>query len=135
MSWEWLTDDEVLTLYYQIIKETGGTRGILDQGQLESTLSRPKNLYAYGDGTESIYDYAASYMYGLIRNHCFVDGNKRIGFIATFAFLGANRIEIHASQQEVVNFCVYVASTSEPQEKVLREIAQWLENHCQEKDN
>lgn len=75
----WIDIDDVLELHNEIIANSGGSYGVLNLGALESTLNKPKNLYYYNSNT-NLFDLASSYGYGLIKNHCFIDGNKRIAF-------------------------------------------------------
>ena len=77
----WLTLPSVLILHHKQLEQFGGSAGIRDLGLIESALAAPRHLYTYGDATVS--ELAAAYAYGLVRNHGFVDGNKRIGFILT----------------------------------------------------
>ena len=86
---KWLTKDMVLALHAMSVAEFGGSAGIRDDGLLESALDRPKNLFAYGDDP-SIFELAAAYGAGIIKNHPFLDGNKRAGDLAIRAFLRRN---------------------------------------------
>ena len=72
----WLNIHDVCAIHGEILATSGGASGILNQGNLESTLNKPKNLYHYGNEV-TLYELAASYGYGFVKNHCFVDGNKR----------------------------------------------------------
>jgi len=74
----------------------GGATGIRDRGLLESALSRPIHLLAYG--APSVFDLAASYGFGLVRNHPFVDGNKRTGFTVAVTFLELNGYRFEATE-------------------------------------
>jgi death-on-curing protein len=80
------------------LAEFGGLRGLRDAGLLDSALARPHQLLAYGKPTA--FDLAAAYAYGLIRNHPFLDGNKRIGFTAAVAFLELNGCRFAASEAD-----------------------------------
>jgi death on curing protein len=82
------------------IAEHGGSLGVRDEGLLSSALARPQNQAAYGD--PSVFDLGAAYAFGIIRNHPFVDGNKRAGFLAAYAFLILNGWELIASEIEAV---------------------------------
>jgi len=73
----WVLRETVLTLHEQSLTEFGGAAGIRDEGLLDSALSKPENLLAYGKPT--LFDLAASYGFGLVKNHPFIDGNKRVG--------------------------------------------------------
>ena len=86
---KWLRKDMVLALHAMSIAEFGGSAGIRDDGLLESALDRPKNVFAYGDNP-SISELAAAYCLGIIKNHPFLDGNKRAGDLAIRAFLRRN---------------------------------------------
>ncbi len=76
----------------------GGALGIRDAGLLESALMRPRNLAAYE--TPDVFDCAASYAFGLVKNHPFVDGNKRIAFLSAALFLRLNGFRLIANQEE-----------------------------------
>lgn len=88
MTPTWLLLDAVLALHKEQIDEHGGRHGIKDLGALESALTRPQQLMHYG--TPDIADLAASLAFGIVRNHPFVDGNKRVSFLATVTFLNLN---------------------------------------------
>ncbi|MDJ0797855.1 MAG: type II toxin-antitoxin system death-on-curing family toxin [Calothrix sp. MO_167.B12] len=93
----WLDIHDICAIHGEILAESGGASGILNKGALESTLNKPKNLYHYEDNV-TLYKLAASYGYELAKNHCFVDGNKRIALIAVYTFLSVNGIELTASE-------------------------------------
>ncbi|MEI6149941.1 MAG: type II toxin-antitoxin system death-on-curing family toxin [bacterium] len=95
---EWILRDTVLALHEALLAEFGGSSGIRDEGLLASALARPENLLAYGK--PSIFDLAASYAFGLVKNHAFIDGNKRIGFVAAALFLELNRCRLQASEAD-----------------------------------
>ena len=86
---KWLRKDMVLALHAISIAEFGGSDGVRDDGLLESALDRPKNLFTYGDNP-TIFELAAAYGAGIIKNHPFLDGNKRAGDLAIRAFLRRN---------------------------------------------
>ena len=86
----WLTRDLVLDIHSEQLALFGGPEGVRDMGLLESALARPINRLAYGD--EDLASLAASYAFGIARNHPFVDGNKRVAFAAFLVFLGLNGI-------------------------------------------
>ena len=96
----WLRKDVLLAVHERLLAEHGGSTGIRDEGLLESALGRPQNLFAYGKPT--LFDLAAAYACGVIKNHPFVDGNKRTGFMAAYLFLGRNGYEFEAAEGEVV---------------------------------
>jgi death-on-curing protein len=96
---EWLLTSIVLAVQQALIAEHGGAQGVRDKGLLESALHRPLHLYIYAEGA-TLFDLAASYAYGLARNHCFVDGNKRIALATSFTFLSLNGLRVTAPREE-----------------------------------
>ena len=122
---KWLRPDVLLAMHDRMLVEHGGSAGIRDATLLESALARPKNLLAYGK--PSVFELAAAYAFGIIKNHHFMDGNKRTGFMAAFVFLGINKVDFNAPETEVVARTLAVAS-NEMEEK---EYAAWLEAHSQ----
>jgi len=109
MSWRWLLDGVVLAIHEEQIAEHGGSTSIRDTGLLSSALARPKNQAHYG-GEPSVFDLAAAYAYGIIRNHPFVDGNKRTGFLTSYVFLHINGWQLRASEVEAVNAVLALAA-------------------------
>lgn len=108
MSWRWLLDGVVLAIHDEQIAEHGGSSGIRDAGLLSSALARPQHQAHYGD-EPSVFDLAAAYAYGIIRNHPFVDGNKRTGFLAAYVFLNINGWQLNSSEVEAVNAVLALA--------------------------
>ncbi len=96
----WLLRKTVLSLHDRLLSEFGGASGIRDEGMLDSALSRPENRFSYENAGP--YEVAASYAFGLVRNHPFVDGNKRIGFAAATLFLKINGIAFAATEADAV---------------------------------
>ncbi|MEL6862507.1 MAG: type II toxin-antitoxin system death-on-curing family toxin [Pseudomonadota bacterium] len=88
MTHKWLRLETLLILHSESLAEHGGPDGVRDMGLLESAIERPTNRAHYGDG--DLYDFAAEYAFGIVRNHPFVDGNKRTGFLAAATFLLIN---------------------------------------------
>jgi death on curing protein len=99
----WLDTRDVCAIHNEIIVQSGGDAGILNEGALESTLNKPKNLYCYGNDI-TLFPLAAAYGYGLVKNHCFIDSNKRIALIAVYTFLAINGIELIASEIDAAIF-------------------------------
>jgi death-on-curing protein len=97
---EWLAPAVVVAVQRALIAEHGGADGIRDRGLLDSTLFRPRNLLAYGETPPDVFDLAASYAYGLAKNHGFVDGNKRIALTAALLFLELNGWRLQAPSEE-----------------------------------
>jgi len=86
----------LLAAHEQSLAQFGGSGGLRDEGLLDSALHRPLNLLVCGK--PSLFDLAASYAFGIIKNHPFVDGNKRTGFIAAVVFLELNGYDFRASE-------------------------------------
>lgn len=88
----WIQPELVLSLQAELIAEYGGLNGVRDAGLLESALARPRQLLAYGD--PNLFELAAAYAFGIVRNHPFVDGNKCAALAAADVFLQLNGFEI-----------------------------------------
>ncbi len=112
----WIDTAAVLQLHDDQLAEHGGLSGIRDAGLLDSALARPRNLAAYAD--PDIADLAAAYGFGLASNHPFIDGNKRISLGVTGGFLGLNGYRLHASDSELVQIWLSLASGHMPQEEL-----------------
>lgn len=121
----WLTRSMVEAIQISQIREHGGRYGIRDKNLLESTLARPINRWLYKQETDT-HVLAAVYGYGLVKNHCFVDGNKRAAFMAMYTFLGLNGIENEATEPEVVDLMLGLADGSISEESLIR----WLRTHA-----
>ncbi|MFZ2445150.1 MAG: type II toxin-antitoxin system death-on-curing family toxin [Syntrophobacteraceae bacterium] len=100
MTWRRLLEEVVIAMHGEQVAEHGGSPGIRDAGLLSSALARPRNQAAHAE--RSVFDLAAAYAFGIIRNHPFVDGNKRTGFLAAYVFLDLNGWELTASEAEAV---------------------------------
>ena len=83
--WRWIRADTVYAIHDRQLAEHGGTEGVLDAGRVEAALARPANLAHYGSPDAA--ELAAAYAFGLARNHGFVDGNKRVAWVAARLFL------------------------------------------------
>lgn len=97
-------------MHDQIISETGGTRGLRDEGLLESALFIPFQVFGNEELYPSIIEKAARLGFELVKNHAFIDGNKRIGAHAMLVFLTLNRIETNYTQDDLINIIMGVAS-------------------------
>ena len=95
----WLTAKAVLAIHEELIVRYGGVSGLRDDGLLESAVARPQNLAAYGQKI-SVASLSAAYAWGLLRNHPFVDGNKRTALAAMVVFLELNGWELGCSEAE-----------------------------------
>ncbi|MCB1233645.1 MAG: type II toxin-antitoxin system death-on-curing family toxin [Verrucomicrobiae bacterium] len=117
----WLGREIILSIQDELLNRFGGLSGIRDEGLLESALARPEQLFHYGRPT--VFELAASYSMGLVKNHPFLDGNKRIGFMAAYTFLGANDWELDAPEEEAVERTLALAAGAIGE----TEYAAWLE--------
>jgi len=122
----WLEPHDICAIHDEIVVESGGSAGILNEGALESTLFKAKNQHHYGENI-TLYKLAASYGYGLVKNHCFVDGNKRIALIAVYTFLAINGIELIASETDAASFFLDLAASFGTQEEDMNRLANWLQ--------
>jgi death on curing protein len=123
MSWKWVDRSVLQLLHDESLAEHGGPSGLRDEGLLDSALSRPVNLAAYGE--PDVFDLAASYAVGLAKNHAFVDGNKRVAFLSMGLFLFLNGYQLSASQAEATVTMLSVAA-GEIDESTL---AKWIRQH------
>ena len=98
--WIWIDHAVILAVHDAQLAEHGGGAGVRDAGLLESALAKPLNLAAYGEADAAAL--AAAYGYGISRNHAFIDGNKRTGFVAAELFLRLNGYKLTATDTECV---------------------------------
>ncbi|MEI8227215.1 MAG: type II toxin-antitoxin system death-on-curing family toxin [Planctomycetota bacterium] len=96
----WVTEEDCLSFHDKLLARFGGAAGVRDKGLLLSALARPQHLFAYEK--PSLFDLAAAYAHGIIRNHPFIDGNKRSGFLAAALFLEANGIRFNGDERDAV---------------------------------
>lgn len=96
----WLTAAECLALHDMMLSQYGGIAGVRDENLLESALAKPRQLFAYGKPTMT--EMAAAYAFGIVKNHPFLDGNKRTGFMIGAGFLERNGFEFRATEADVV---------------------------------
>jgi death-on-curing protein len=121
----WLNKEFILAAHEHIIAETGGILGVRDESLLESALSRPQNSYHYEQ--TDIFLLAATYAQALSGNHAFVDGNKRVAFVAADVFLEKNGYELEVeidNEQETLFLSLAEGKVS------LVELAQWYRQNC-----
>ena len=120
-----LTKDQIILLHAQLIKETGGMEGIRDEGLLDSAVLNPFQSF---DGKElypSVLEKGARLGFGLIQNHAFIDGNKRIGAHAMLVFLALNGFAFSYTQKELTEIIFSVAAG----EKNCDDLLLWLRSH------
>ena len=104
----WLSRDLVLAVHDEQLAEHGGATGVRDGGLLESALARPLNRAGYGD--PDIAELAAVYALGLIKNHPFIDGNKRTGYVALELFIRLNGLRFPVSDANAVIMTLRLAA-------------------------
>lgn len=104
----WIDLDVVLAIHDEQLAEHGGQPGVRDRGLLESALARPRNQFSYGEA--SIARLAASYAFGISRNHPFLDGNKRTSLVVAELFLALNGAELTASDAECITTFLRLAA-------------------------
>ena len=119
--------EQVLFIHHRVIMTTGGEFGVRDLPRLISAGNRPQATFDGKDLYDGIYSKAAALFDSLIRNHPFVDGNKRTAITAAGIFLSLNGCDLRVSHVEMVRFTMRQAQT--PVETV--EISLWFEKHCQ----
>ena len=119
----WLSDGLPMALHERLIADFGGLAGVRDKGLLASAMARPKQLAAYGNA--GIVDLAAAYVCGVVRNHPFVDGNKRVGFMLGYVFLSRNGYRLTASEALATRAVLDLASGALSEQA----FAAWLSDH------
>ena len=122
-GWVWLDKQLILAVHDEQLAEHGGLSGVRDNGLLESALARPEHLTAYGK--PDVAELAASYGYGIARNHPFIDGNKRTAFVAALLFLAFNHYSFQASDADKVIVMLKVAAGEISE----AEFATWIRNN------
>ena len=120
-----LSKEQVIMIHEQLIKETGGASGLRDEGMLESALNTPFQTFGGEDVYPSLQQKAARLCFGLVKNHPFVDGNKRIGAHAMLVFLALNGVELQHSQEELSDIILQVAAG----EIETKELLNWILLH------
>ena len=105
-----LSKHQILLIHDQLIAETGGSSGLRDEGMLDSALNSPFQTFGGEDVYPSLQQKAARLCFGLVKNHPFVDGNKRIGAHAMLVFLALNGIELQHSQTELSDVILQLAA-------------------------
>ncbi len=117
----WVMNQVVISAHKMLLSEHGGSPGLRDEALLISALARPQQRFTY-ESESSIFELAASYSYGLAKNHSFVDGNKRIAFTVAAIFLEINGFHFNAPESEVVVIFENLASNNITES----EIADWF---------
>lgn len=106
----YLYPNQVLFLHKRVLESSGGAEGVRDEGLLESAVYRPQASFGGADLYPDVFSKAAALGHSLIKNHPFIDGNKRTGFEALRLFLRINGLDLKASENEKFEFVMKVAS-------------------------
>jgi death on curing protein len=104
----WIDERDALVLHDRLLALHGGPTGLRDSGLLKSALARPQQHFAYAEAADVI-DLAAAYTAGIIRNHPFLDGNKRTGFVVGILFLELNGYRFVASEEDAAQAVLKLA--------------------------
>ena len=121
----WVSKRAVLALHDEQLAEHGGSPGVRDESLLDSALAKPRNVLAYADGPD-IFRLAASYAFGIARNHAFVDGNKRTALVVCILFLNLNGRDISAPKDEEYDTFIHLADGSLGEDQ----LTAWLTAHA-----
>ena len=105
----WIDERDALALHDRLLALHGGAVGLRDDGLLKSALARPQQHFADAKSPD-IVDMAAAYTWGIVRNHPFVDGNKRTGFVVGVLFLELNGYRFNASEEDAAQMVLELAS-------------------------
>jgi death-on-curing protein len=119
-EWRWVGQRVALALHAEQLRAWGGGHGVRDEGLFESALARPQNLAAYEKPDAA--DLAASYPFGLAKNHPFIDGNKRTALVVCETFLNDNGFELDADDAELAVLFEDLASS----DLIEKELAAWF---------
>lgn len=122
----WVSKKVLLLLHEESLATFGGASGLRDEGLLDSALARPQHRHAYDEQT-TVPELAAAYAFGLLRNHPFVDGNKRIAFLAIGIFLATNGLRLVADQVDAIR-TIMAGASGELDEA---QLAEWIRQNCQ----
>ncbi len=126
----WLSRIVVDAVQHDQLREHGGLPGVRDENALESALARPQQKWYYGDHPD-MPTLAAAYAFGLVKNHPYRDGNKRIGFLTMVTFLGMNGHDFSATDAEVVGEILALADGTVSEEA----LADWIRQHSSKRDD
>jgi death on curing protein len=105
----WIEEREVVAIHDRLLALHGGASGLRDRGLLESALARPRQHHAYADSSDVV-ERAALYTAGIVRNHPFVDGNKRTGFVIGVLFLELHGLDFKASEADATQAIIVLAA-------------------------
>lgn len=121
----WIRHDTVRAIHLRQLAEHGGSEGVRDEGLLDSALARTKNLLAYSDEPPALAALAAAYAMGLVKNHPFVDGNKRTAYVVCRVFLILNGNDIQAPKE--TKYLTFLGAADGSLSE--NELADWIRGH------
>lgn len=117
--------NQVLLIYKRVIEETGGSHGLRDEGLLRSALARPQASFSGQDLYSTLFEKSAALLESLVRNHPFVDGNKRVAWECFDLTLGMNGCRLKASHEQNYKLVMQVIE----RKLTVQEVAEWLDKH------
>lgn len=120
-----LSKEQLIRLHDDVVSSSGGSLGIRDEGLLESAINAPFQTFDGKELYSSLVEKVARLGYGLIKNHPFVDGNKRIGTHAMLVFLDINGVSLEYEDDDIINTILGVASGKIDEDQLVA----WLQNH------
>lgn len=119
----WIDKAAALAMHNRQLAEHGGGAGVRDEGLLDSALARAQNLFLYSEAPVSLARLAASYAWGIVTNHPFIDGNKRAALVVSRTFLLLNGYNLVATQEEKYKAIIGIASGAWDEDR----LAAWFE--------
>ncbi len=129
MAIDFLMLNDIMAIHQRLLQEHGGGSGVRDEKLLLSAMAMPQAAFFGAYAHNDIYEMAAAYLFHIVMNHPFVDGNKRTGAAAAIVFLGMNDIALTADNQTLFEFTLCVAQSK----KSKSEITTFLKKHSQPK--
>lgn len=120
-----LTKDQIIMLHEAIYERYGGTLGVLNEGMLDSALQAPFQTFCGEELLPETKDKIIRLAYGLIKNHSFRDGNKRIGALVLLTLLEINGYHVNATNEEFADIIMGIAAS----EKDDKDLSDWVDNH------
>ncbi|MBN8457746.1 MAG: type II toxin-antitoxin system death-on-curing family toxin [Verrucomicrobia bacterium] len=125
----WLDREILLAIQEELLARFGGLAGLRDVGLLDSAINRPQQRFCYE--TPIVFELAAAYAHEIAKNHPFLEGNKRAGFMAAYTFLGINGFQLEAPEEEAVLQTLALAAG----ETTAADYAAWLARSCSARES
>lgn len=122
----WLNERDAITLHDRLITLYGGAPGLRDRALLQSALARPQQYYVHASDQTDMIKLSSLYTIGIIRNHPFVDGNKRLGFLMGVLFLEINGLSFIAPEEESAAIILALAASTLDEEGYLNFLRQFV---------